>query len=156
MVRITGSLRDEKLVNPPTGDALSSVVRRSRGNKAKRMSGTDSSAPTKIEPSPSNPPRKERLLSRDNPDGEELPVVVSECSASSNMQPLSYHDLNHRQSHGVGFQSRCRCSSDYFFGGLRVNPISFAISSGLILAPKEVSFLFDLLVPWSRSVSFCF
>src|SRR5258708_25238395 len=156
MVRITGPRREEKLANRPTGDALSSVVRRSRGNKAKRMSGTDSSAPTKIEPSPSNPPRKERLLSRDNPDGEELPVVVSECSASSNMQPLSYHDLHHRQSHGVGFQSRCRCSSDYFFGGFRMDAISFRISSRLILAPKAGIFPLPFAITSLSAASFCF
>src|ERR1700736_6518879 len=98
MVRITGSVKDENSVDAPTGDSLSSVVRRRRGNKAKRMSGTDKRVPTQNEPSPSKTPRKERRLSRDNSSGEELRVVFPECSAPSNMRPLIYYDSSHRQA----------------------------------------------------------
>src|SRR4029077_6555045 len=83
MVRITGSVRDENSVNAPTGDSLSSVVRRRRGNSAKRMSGTESRAPTKSAPTESNGPRKERLPAGDDPEPKEDPL--SKCPASSTM-----------------------------------------------------------------------
>src|ERR1700674_620528 len=83
MVRITGSVKDENSVNALTGDFLSSVVRRRRGNSAKRMSGTESRAPTNSPPTESNAPRKERLLSGDDPELKE--VSFSECPAPSTM-----------------------------------------------------------------------
>src|SRR6202171_3755442 len=83
MVRITGSVKDENSVNAPTGDSLTSVVRRRRGNSAKRINGTESRAPTKNPPTESNAPRKERLLSRDDPEPKEVPL--SKCPASSTM-----------------------------------------------------------------------
>src|SRR5579863_1251748 len=92
MVRITGSVRDEKSVNAPTGDSFSSVVRRRMGNRAKRMSGTESSPPTKTEPSPNNTPRNERLLSRGNPGDDVFGLVSSEGPARSNMQSLTSRD----------------------------------------------------------------
>src|ERR1700674_5985791 len=81
MVRITGSVKDENSVNAPTGDSLTSVVRRRRGNSAKRIKGTESRAPTNSPPTESNAPRKERLLSGDNPEPKEVPF--SECPAPS-------------------------------------------------------------------------
>src|ERR1700693_319958 len=84
MVRITGSVKDENSVNAPTGDSLSSVVRRRRGNSAKRISGTDSRAPTSRPPTESNAPRKERLLSGDNPESE-VDLLLAECPAPSTM-----------------------------------------------------------------------
>src|SRR3984893_10388521 len=86
MVRITGSVKDENSVNAPTDDSLSSVVRRRRGNSAKRISGTESRAPTKNPPTESNAPRKERLLSGDDPDAKEVPSA--ECSPPSTMRYL--------------------------------------------------------------------
>src|ERR1700675_2903143 len=83
MVHITGSVKDENSLTAPTDDSLSSVVRRRRGNSAKRISGTESRAPTKTPPTESNAPRKERLLSRDNPEPKE--VSFSECPAPSTM-----------------------------------------------------------------------
>src|ERR1700687_5680188 len=53
------------------------------GNSAKRMSGTESRAPTKNPPTESNAPRKERLLSGDNPEPKE--ASFSECPAPSTM-----------------------------------------------------------------------
>src|ERR1700674_191672 len=85
MVRITGSVKDEKSVNAPTDDSLSSVGRRKRGNRAKRMSGTDSSAPTQNPPTASNAPRKERLLFGDDCESESFAVRFPEHSASSTM-----------------------------------------------------------------------
>src|SRR6202022_5163747 len=84
-MRITGSVQDEKSVNAPTDDSLSSVARRRRGNKAKRMSGTDSRAPTKNPPTASNAPRKERLPSTENSEAEDFGVPFSECPAPSTM-----------------------------------------------------------------------
>src|ERR1700681_1138402 len=83
MVRITGWVRDENSVNAPTGDSLTSVVRRRSGNSAKRISGTESRAPTKTPPTESNAPRKERLLSGDDPEPKEVPFA--ECPAPSTM-----------------------------------------------------------------------
>src|ERR1700687_4572405 len=84
MVRITGSVKDENSVSAPTGDSLSSVVRRRRGNSAKRMSGTESRAPTKSPPTESNAPRKERLLSGDSAESE-VEMPLAECPACSTM-----------------------------------------------------------------------
>src|SRR5271165_6880951 len=90
---MTGSVRAEKSLIPPTGDCFSSVVRRNNGNNANLMSGTDSSPPTRREPIPSSPPRNDLRLSVDNPDGEELPAEFCERSAPSDMQFLTDHDL---------------------------------------------------------------
>src|SRR5258708_7609921 len=89
MVRITGSVRDEKPLTSPTGDFLSSVVRRINGKSAKRTSGTASNAPTKTEPSPSSTPRNERLAARSDPDDENLDAVFSESPARSCMHSLN-------------------------------------------------------------------
>jgi len=86
MVRITGSVKDENALRSPSGELLSSVVLRSNGKSAKRMSGTESNAPTRNEPSASSTPRKDRLLSRDDPDGEGLSVVGFESLSLSNMR----------------------------------------------------------------------
>src|SRR5260370_988047 len=85
MVRITGSVEDEKSVNAPTGESLRSVVRRKIGNSANRISGTDSKALTKTPPTATNAPRNERLLSRDNREPEGIGVPLSKCPASSTM-----------------------------------------------------------------------
>jgi hypothetical protein len=60
MVFWTGSDKDENSLKSPTGDALSSVVRRKRGKRVKRINGTESSAPTQTVPVASRAPRKER------------------------------------------------------------------------------------------------
>src|SRR6202158_340448 len=88
MVRITGSVKDEKSVNAPTDDPLSSVVRRRRGNRAKRISGTESRAPTKNPPTESNAPRKERLLSGDDPEPK-VEVPLAGCPVPSTMRSPS-------------------------------------------------------------------
>src|SRR5712664_155795 len=93
MVRITGSVRDENSRSSPADEFLSSVVWRSKGKSAKRMSGTESRAPTKTEPTPSNAPRKERLFSRDNPGGEGFAAVVSESPAHAHIEFSHCHDL---------------------------------------------------------------
>src|SRR5579863_4970650 len=96
MVRMTGSARDENSLSSPTGELLSSVVRRINGNRAKRTSGTESSPVTKSEPRPSNTPRNDRLLSTGDPEDEGLNVVGSEPAAPSNMGCLRYFELGHR------------------------------------------------------------
>src|SRR6202795_5289661 len=83
MVRVSGSVKDENSVNAPTGDSLTSVVRRRRENTAKRIRDTESRAPTNSPPTESNAPRKERLLSGDNAEPKE--VSLAECPASSTM-----------------------------------------------------------------------
>src|ERR1700730_555282 len=77
MVRIAGSVRGENSLSAPTGELFNAVVRRSSGKRAKRMSGTERSAPTKIEPTPSNAPRKDRLFSRDNPASKGFSSIAS-------------------------------------------------------------------------------
>src|SRR5260370_7781729 len=67
------------------GDSLTSVVRRRRGNSAKRMRGTERRAPTKNPPTESNAPRKERLLRGDSPASEGIRLPLSKCPASSTM-----------------------------------------------------------------------
>src|ERR1700728_4457985 len=89
MVRMTGSARDENSLSSPTGELLSSVVRRIKGNRAKRMSGAESSTVTHTEPSPSNTPRNERLPSKGDPEEEGLSVVGCESAAPSDMRCLS-------------------------------------------------------------------
>src|ERR1035437_514850 len=98
MVRITGSVRSVNSLSSPTGELLSSVVRRINGNSAKRMSGTESNAPTKNEPSPSNTPRNERLPSRDDLDGESWVSCV--LNPPLNMRCLNPFEsgLHHLQS----------------------------------------------------------
>src|SRR6202171_3739265 len=132
MVRITGSVQDEKSVNAPTDDSLSSVGRRRRGNRAKRMSGTDSRAPTQNPPTASNAPRKERLLG-DNSESESFAVRFPEHSASSTMpSPSASGD------HGCPF---------YFcLGSSRRYATNFFTSSGLILAPKAGIFPLPLVI----------
>src|SRR5260370_38525308 len=102
MVRITGSVKAENSLSVPSGELLSSVVLRSRGKSAKRMSGTESRAPTKTEPTPSNAPRKERLFSRDNPGGEGFAAVVSESPAHAHIEFSHCHDLQADRTPGVG------------------------------------------------------
>src|ERR1700732_2401300 len=93
MVRISGWVKEENSLSAPTGELLSSVVRRSSGKRAKRMSGTESSAATKVEPTPSNAPRKERLFSRDNGVAEGFSVVASESPAHAHMEFSYYSKL---------------------------------------------------------------
>ena len=93
MVRMAGAVRDENSRSSPTDELLSSVVRRSKGKSAKRMSGTESRALTKTEPTPSNAPRKERLFSRGNPDAEGFATVVSESPADAHIEFSPCHGL---------------------------------------------------------------
>src|ERR1700730_19425635 len=97
MVRIAGSVKEENSLSAPTGELFRSVVRRSSGKRAKRMSGTESSAPTKIEPTPSNAPRKERLFSRDSPGAEGFSVVASEFSAHAHIEFSLDYELQDAQ-----------------------------------------------------------
>src|SRR5258708_20037116 len=83
MVRITGSVEEANSLSSPTGEPFSSVVRRIRGKRAKRISGNESSAATNTEPTPSRAARNERRLSRFDADG--LRVEDSESAAPSNM-----------------------------------------------------------------------
>src|ERR1700721_4877584 len=89
MVRITGSVKEENSLGSPPGGLLSWVVRRSNGKSAKRMRGTESRAPTKTEPSPSDIPRNERLLSRDTPSGLDSGSVAF-LESPRNMKALLY------------------------------------------------------------------
>src|ERR1700730_5219884 len=93
MVRMTGSVRGENSLTAPSGELFSSVVRRSSGKRAKRMRGTESSAPTKIEPTPSKAPRKDRLFSRDNPGPECFSAVASESPEHAHIEFSRYHEL---------------------------------------------------------------
>src|ERR1700676_542128 len=88
---MAGSVKDENSLTSPTGEVLTSVVRRSSGKSAKRMSGTESNAPTKNDPRASNTPRNERLLSSGNPDSEDLDIIFSGCPAPSSMRILDRH-----------------------------------------------------------------
>src|ERR1700731_3863383 len=97
MVRIAGSVKGENSLSAPTGELFSSVVRRSSGKRAKRMSGTESSAPTKIEPTPSNAPRKERLFLRDNPIAESFSVDPSESPAHAHIEFSLDYELQDAQ-----------------------------------------------------------
>src|ERR1700719_3043229 len=106
MVRITGSVKGENSLSAPTGELFSSVVRRSRGKRAKRMSGTERTAPTKIEPTPSNAPRKERLFSRDNPGAEGFSVAASESPAHAHIEfSLDYELRDAQRSSGFRFEA---------------------------------------------------
>src|ERR1700737_382118 len=93
MMRITGSVRDENSLSSPTDELLSSVVRRSKGNNAKRMRGAESSAPTRTEPTPSNAPRKERRFSEDNPDTEAVAALIFESPAPVDIEFSHCHDV---------------------------------------------------------------
>src|ERR1700681_1807497 len=86
MVRITGSVSEENSLTAPTGELFSSVVRRSSGKSAKRISGTESSPPTKTEPTPNKAPRKERLFSRDDPGAEGCSVIAAESPARAHIE----------------------------------------------------------------------
>src|ERR1700730_17982677 len=97
MVRIAGSVRGENSLSAPTGELFNAVVRRSSGKRAKRMSGTESRAPTRIEPTPSNAPRKDRLFSRDNPDAEGFSAVASESPAHAHIEFSHYYKLQDDQ-----------------------------------------------------------
>src|SRR5579859_7363676 len=113
MVRITGSVKDENSLSSPTDEVFTSVVRRSNGKSAKRISGTESSVPTKNEPRASNTPRKDRLLSTCNPDGEGLGIVFSECPAGSNMRFLDCQSQV-TADHGIPRPIRRACQVGYF------------------------------------------
>src|ERR1700730_2002447 len=121
MVCITGSVRDENSRSSRRDELLSSVVRRSKGKSAKRMSGTESRAPTKTDPTASNAPRKERLLSRDHPDAECFAAVVSESPALAHIEFSSYHDLQAHRAPRVGDcrKSRTCVTSFSAFPGCR-------------------------------------
>src|SRR5580700_11631309 len=114
MVFNAGSVKDENSLSSPIVELLSSVVRRIKGKSANRKSGTDSKAPTKREPRPSNTPRKDRLLSRGNSDEEVSEPTPSLPPANSAITFLGY------------------C----FFGNSRIYATNLVTSSGLIFAPK--------------------
>jgi hypothetical protein len=61
MVRISGSDSKEKSFVPPSGAHLVSVVFRMSGKIAKRIKGTESSAPTKALPTARSAPRNDLL-----------------------------------------------------------------------------------------------
>src|SRR5258708_2602146 len=100
MVRIAGSVKGENSLSAPTGELFSSVVRRSRGKRAKRRTGREGSAPTKIEPTPSTAPRKERLFSRDSPGAEGFSVVASESPAHAHIEFSLEYELCMRGGFG--------------------------------------------------------
>src|SRR6266478_9434219 len=119
MVRITGSVKDENSLSSPTGELLSSVVWRSNGKREKRINGTESRALTSTEPSPSNTPRKERLLSGDNSDGLVLGSVVFSKSGS-NMQLLNYRDQAAGKYGTLVGRRRSRKTCYFFFARSRI------------------------------------
>src|SRR5258708_12925868 len=86
MVRNTGSVMEEHSLRSPTGELLSSVVRRSNGNSAKRKSGTASSAPTNTDPTPSSTTRNDRRSSSEVPATPGLHGVVSGSAADSHIE----------------------------------------------------------------------
>src|SRR5580704_18559454 len=144
MVRITGSFSDEKSVTAPTVDSFRSVVRRRMGNRAKRMSGTESSPPTKTEPSPNNTPTNERLVSRGNSD-DVFGMVSAEGSACSNMQSLTSRD------------QPAMIPEAYFLPGrVRIYATSLVTSSDLIFAPKAGIFPRPLEITSESAASLSF
>src|ERR1700726_2845437 len=78
---MAGSLNDENSLTLPTGELFRSVVRRRSGKSAKRIKGTESSAPTNTEPTPSSAPRKERRFWREGSPVDDLLPTTSEFSA---------------------------------------------------------------------------
>src|ERR1700719_5254112 len=86
MVRKTGSVKEANSLTSPTGELLSSVVRRNSGKSAKRSRGMERSEPTKTEPIPSSAPRKDRLLSTVDPCVSDLSGVVSESPADAHIE----------------------------------------------------------------------
>src|ERR1700731_2851152 len=107
MMRITGSAKGENSLSVPTGELFSSVVRRSSGKRAKRMSGTESRPPTRTDPTPSIAPRNDRLFSRDSPDATGFSVVASESLAHPHIEfSLDYELQDQRRTSGLRLQSR--------------------------------------------------
>src|SRR5579864_1430825 len=100
MVRITGSLNDENSLTAPTGELFTSVVRRSSGKSAKRMSGTESSPPTKTDPTPNNAPRNERLFSTGEPGVASPSVIASGSPARAHIEFSLACDLQHNPRPG--------------------------------------------------------
>src|ERR1700730_4541121 len=93
MVRMTGSVRGENSLTAPSGELFSSVVRRSSGKRAKRMSGTESRARTTVEPPPRTEPRNDRPFSRNNPCPECFSAVASESPEHAHIEFSRYHEL---------------------------------------------------------------
>src|SRR6476661_1113356 len=86
MVRIAGSVKVENSLIVPTGELFSSVVRRINGKSAKRIRGTERSPPTKTDPTPSNVPKNERRLPRDEGDAADFGVAPSKSFAHPHIE----------------------------------------------------------------------
>src|ERR1700692_768955 len=112
MVRSTGSVRDENSLIAPTDELFSSVVRRSSGKRAKRMSGTESRPPTKTEPTPINAARKERLFSSDDPGAAGPSVIASESPARAHIECSPDYELQHNPRPG-GLRLQPRRSAQF-------------------------------------------
>src|SRR5216683_943146 len=86
MVRRIGSVKEENSLTSPTGELLSSVVRRSNGNNAKRRRGTARSEPTNADPTPSSTARNDRRSSKDGFSKADLPSVVPDSPAHTHIE----------------------------------------------------------------------
>src|ERR1700676_1405181 len=91
MVRMAGSLNELNSLTDPTGDFLVSVVWRISGKSAKRIKGTESSAPTNTEPTASRAPRKERRFWREGSALADFFVTSSEFSSYISTPPHNVH-----------------------------------------------------------------
>src|ERR1700680_230475 len=127
MVRITGSRTEENALTTPTGELFSSVVRRRRGKSAKRISGTESSPPTKTEPTPNKAPRKERLFSRDDPAAEGCSVIAAESPMRGHIEFLCLRIT--ARSEPAGRASVDRPVPYFCFGNSRMYATSDVITS---------------------------
>src|ERR1700730_7349193 len=155
MVRMTGSVRGENSLTAPSGELFSSVVRRSSGKRAKRMSGTESRAPTTVEPTPSNVPRKERLFSRDNAGAAGFSVVASESPAHAHIKfSLDYEWQEAQRPSGFCFERRRTSKICYFFfGNARMYATSDSITSAESFCPKAGIFPVPLAMTSASSAS---
>src|ERR1700683_1789977 len=90
MVRTSGSLKVEKSLRGPTGEASSSVVRRKRGKSANRINGTESRPPTQTEPKASKAPRKERLSPEGSSGVENFFLHISTESSCLSLMKFSW------------------------------------------------------------------
>src|SRR6266852_1641776 len=118
MVRITGSVKSENSLSAPSGELLSSVVRRSKGKNTKRMSGTESRVPTKTEPTPSKVPRKERLVSRDDPGAVRFRIVFSESPAQEHIEFSLNESFARPLERTPDFQSTPHLRACHYFFGI--------------------------------------
>src|SRR5258708_28990046 len=99
MVRKTGSVREENSLMSPTGESFNSVVRRSNGKRAKRMSGTASRAPTKTEPTPNRTARNERRSARGDAPAATVLDGVADSPSHANIE--GSHDKNFEMHSGL-------------------------------------------------------